>query len=49
MGGMVEVGEGAYNSLEDKRLSTVKSPPSGRGGSPLTSSTRHPALAAPRL
>ena len=30
MGGMVEVGEGAYNSLEDKRLSTVKRAPSGR-------------------
>ena len=41
---MVEVGEGAYNSLEDKRLITVKRAPSGRRGSPLTSSTRHPAL-----
>ena len=27
MGGMVEVGEGAYNSLEDKWLSTVKRAP----------------------
>ena len=27
MGGMVEVGEGAYNSLEDKRLSMVKRVP----------------------
>ena len=27
MGGMFEVGEGAYNSLEDKRLTTVRRAP----------------------